>query len=292
MPKEERPLCDHGDHKDGSEWCLEAREALCNRLQMIRIRLGTDFETHGGKKVMYVGDVGHGWHMPMVPYGSIGTVESTSESSVQVEWHCVSSSGIPNPYYLHSWKEIEVLKTDDDGKILPGEITRAKLKIAPRILELALPCPVCGSKVLHFGFGDHGCNYAFCSADYGKCGDPLPQHCGAGGPVISDQFPELMAVAVWNIRGGPEALTKEIRGFPDGDVEVVPIVDVIDVPDSPCPWCLGTRIKISHQADINSWHGHCEGCGGHGPYWPNDWGKRAKNVKDVVRDWKKRLVKP
>ncbi len=286
----DRPLCSHGGHDDGSKWCDEAREALCNRLQLVRIRLGTDFETHGGKKVMYVGVVG--WSWPMVPYGAIGTVESSSDTSVMVIWDCTSTNGIPKPYYAHSWKELEVLKTDDDGKILPGEIERASLKIAPRILELALPCPVCGSKTLSFGFGDNGCNYVFCSGDYGKCGGPPPEpHCGARGPVISDQFPELMAIAVWNIRGVPEALTKEIRGFPKGDVEVLPVVDVINVKNSPCPWCLGTKVSISWQEDIDSWHGHCEHCGGHGPWWPLDYKNRAKSAADVVRDWKRRLVK-
>jgi hypothetical protein len=286
----DRPLCSHGDHDDGSKWCDEAREALCNRLQLIRIRLGTDFETHGGKKVMYVGVVG--WSWPMVPYGAIGTVESSSDH-VMVEWDCISTNGIPKPYYAHSWKELEVLKTDDDGKILPGEIERASLKIAPRVLQLALPCPVCGSKVLSFAYGDQGCSYAFCSVEYRPCGDPRPQpkHCGARGPAISDQFPELMAIAVWNLRGAPKVLTKEIRGFPNGDVEVVPTVAVVDVQDSPCPWCLGTKVRVSRQENIDSWHGHCEGCGGHGPWWPDDYDNRARSVADVVRDWKKRPVK-
>ncbi len=257
----DRPLCSHGDHKDGSQWCDEAKNRITSGIDLIRMRLGTDFETHGGKKAMYVGNIIDLW--PMVPYGEIGTVESTTEASVCVHWEC-TVNGHPKPMYMHSWKEIEFLKTDDDGKIPPEEIERAKLKIAPRILTLALPCPVCGSKLLHFA-EEYGYRHAFCSADYGVCGDSPPMHCGAGGPVISDQFPQLMALAVWNIRGVPEALTKEIRVFPKGDVEVVPTVDIVDVPGHPCPWCLGTKVKVSRQENIDSWHGHCEGCGSFGP---------------------------
>lgn len=277
-----RPLCKHGNHEDGTEWCPEAKNAVIARLDLVRMRLGTDFETHGGKKVMYVGYIGSDW--PTVPYGEIGTVESTTEQSVMVKWEC-TVNGIPKPLYAHMWKELEFLKTDDDGQISAQEIDRAMLKTAPRILALALPCPVCGSRKLALS-EEYGYRHAFCTADYGKCGDPRPNNCGAAGPHISSEFPELMAITVWNIRGEPEALTKEIRGFPLGDVEVIPIVEIADVPDSPCPWCLGTRIRIGRENLNGLWHGQCTGCGGHGPWWPN--GDLAKSAQDVICHWKKR----
>ena len=281
----DRPLCSHGDHDDGSKWCDDAKEALIARLSLIRIRLGADFETHGGKKVMYVGHVG--WDWPVVPYGDIGTVESTTEKYVNVQWPRSRDGVIPRPMYMHSWKEVEVLKTDDDGNLLPGEVDRARLKIAPRILELALPCPICGSRKFAFS-EEYGYRHMFCTGDYGTtCDAPRPEHCGAGGPLISDQFPELMVIAVWNIRGVPGALTKEIRGFPKGDVEVIPTLKTVDVPESPCPWCLGTRIKIGRDPGSTMFHGHCAWCGGHGPWWPGI-REHAKNAEDVVRLWKKR----
>ena len=280
----DRPLCDHGDHDDGTPWCAQAKEALIARLQMTRIRLGTDFETHGGKKVMFVGNPIN-WGTPMVPYGTLGTVESTSKFSdkslmVMVAWDYVTEHGMPNPTYSHAWEEVEVLKTDDNGQIIPGELERAHLKTAPRIMSLALSCPICAGKGLNV-FQEHGYWQAWCDAE-----------CHAGGPRISDQFPGFMAIAMWNIRGVPDALTKEVRGFPQGDVCVCPFLEQRDVQDAPCPWCLGTKLNITLQQNIMSYHGHCDGCGAFGAWWPQGrygGGKDYSKSSDlVIEGWKRR----
>lgn len=274
-------MCEHGGHDDGTSWCDEAKGALVARLDFLRIKFGADFETHGGRKVMYLGKVG--WDHPPVPYGAIGTIESSSRGGmVWVKWEdCMSDVGIPNPFYSHSWDELEILRTDDEGEVLPGELGRARLKTAPSILKLALPCPFCRGRKIQFST-EHGYRHAFCTSD-----------CWASGPAISDQFPELMVVAIWNIRGVPEALTKEIRGFPGGDVEVSPTVERRDVPDVQCPWCLGTKIRVSYCERSKLYHGHCDGCGAFSPWWPYDKGERRrggsnydKDLEGVIEGWR------
>jgi hypothetical protein len=290
VPKDERPLCEHGDHDDGTPWCDAARDALCNRLQMVRVRLGADFETHGGKKVMFVGSPLHcfGWQTDP-PYGTIGTIESTFKNdghgpTVHAQWDYVPQNGMQNTYHSWPWEYIEVLKTDDDGKILPGEIERASLKIVPRILSLVLPCPICTLTGIQI-FSEHGYWQAWCDRD-----------CHVGGPRISDQFPGLMAAAMWNIRGVPAALTKEIRGFPGGDIRHFQDVDLRTLPESPCPWCLTTTIRIWQDGGSKSYHGQCVGCGAFTPWWPGKfselgrlWEARTDKSPDaVVEGWKRR----
>jgi len=120
---------------------------------------------------------------------------------------------------------------------------------------------------------EYGYRHAFCTND-----------CWAGGPIISDQFPELMVVAVWNIRGIPEALTKEIRGFPKGDIEVTPIIAYRDIPDAPCPWCMGTKVRISYCERSTLYNGHCDRCGAFSPWWPRDPGKRRGDERVYDKD--------
>lgn len=277
-----RPLCKHGDHDDGTPWCEDAKSALVSRLDLIRVRLGADFETHGGKKVMYVGNPLHSMLTPMVPYGTLGTVESTNKSGwVMVKWDWTTERGMPNPLYLHAWDELEVLKAADDGTVTQKELERARMKTVPRVLSLALSCPFCLGRKISL-LEDHGYWRAYCDAD-----------CHAGGPVISIQFPGLMALAVWNIRGTSEALSKEARGFPEGDVEVTPVVSVRDVKDARCPWCLGPELRVSYCKASQLYHGHCGACAAFSPWWPYENRERRlerfdKSVDMVIRGWRKR----
>lgn len=287
----ERPLCEHGNHDDGTEWCDAARDALSNRLQMVRMSLGTDFETHGAKKVMFVGSpLNYSFMTNEPPYGTIGTIESTFKNdgrgpTVYAEWDYVPKHGMMNRYHALPWEEVEVLKTDDDGNILPGEIERAKLKIATRVLSLALPCPICTLSGINI-FCEHGYWQALCDGD-----------CHVGGPRISDQFPGLMAAVVWNIRGLPTALTKELRGFPNGDVQHSEEVGRHVLPDVPCPWCLNTTIRIWQDSGSDNYHGQCVGCGVFAPWWPGKinidysriWGFRTDGSPEaVIEGWKRR----
>ena len=285
-----KPLCEHGDHSDGSRWCDGAREMLGNRLQLARIRLGADFETHGGKKVMYIGSPLNGGHRSFPPHGTIGTIESTfprkeARPSVTAEWNYTPEVGASTLHAV-SWEDVEILKTDDEGNILSGEVERASLRTAPRILALALPCPICLGKGLYI-YSEHGYWQAWCASE-----------CSVGGPRISDSFPGLMAVAMWNIRGNPYALTKELRGFPKGDVQHSSAIEHRTLPKDPCPWCLGVEIRIWKDAGAKSYHGQCKGCGVFTPWWPGHprdsvnsplWPNRTDRSPDeVVEGWRRR----
>ncbi len=99
-------------HESGCR-CLSCRERIKNGLELAMIRLGADFETHGGKRVRFKGYSDDPPYMHVMPIGSLGTVKWTSDKLVYVKWEGRSTSGIPNPTYAHTWESLEVIESGD-----------------------------------------------------------------------------------------------------------------------------------------------------------------------------------
>jgi hypothetical protein len=91
----------------------EARLKAINKLELAMIKLGCDFETHGGKKVRYLGYLCmDGERMALgIPINSTGEIEWTSKyGAVMVKWDALYDGKHPSPILSHQWNELEVIE--------------------------------------------------------------------------------------------------------------------------------------------------------------------------------------
>lgn len=79
-------------------------EELLNRIDLMMISMGTDFETHGGKRVRW-----KGFHdLPMgIPLGTTGTIDCvlSGGQTIVVRWDLPTG-----PIYMHGWDELETIE--------------------------------------------------------------------------------------------------------------------------------------------------------------------------------------
>lgn len=282
MPKVYCPKCEHHHLK-----AVDCRDDLLMGLTRIRISLGADFETHGGRKVMFKGWISMGGH-ESPPAGTVGTVESTFKSkrsdglpeSVSVEWD------YREPYWreddprrtclgLHRWEDLVVLEADENGGINPGSFRKARLKTTLGLRSLLLPCPFCGSRKF-YTYTEHGAHHLVCN------------ECSGGGPPISEDFPIENVLLPWNIRSGPKDALSEARrqlaSRPDWRVwdGKYRVMDGV----KPCPFCGGISLAVCPNDSIALVR--CVWCGAYGPLGRFDT-RQDETEKGALDRWEKRF---
>lgn len=277
------PKCEHHHLK-----AVSCNDDLIMALTRVRISLGADFETHGGKKVMFKGWVSMDRH-ESPPAGTVGTIESTFKSrrggdgreSVMVEWdHREPYWGPDDPretyHSSHGWEDLIVLETDETGGVKPESLRKARMKTTLGLRSLLLPCPFCGSRQF-WTYTEHGAHHVVCDT------------CSAMGPTISTEFPVENVLLLWNIRSGPkEALSEARRQLslrPDWKCwEGYKIKDGV----RPCPFCGGTSLAVC--LDRSMALVRCLWCGSYGPLgkWDLDL-RRDETENGALERWENRF---
>lgn len=255
-------------------------------LMRIRISLGADFETHGGKKVMFKGYIWMGdYELP--PAGTIGTIESTFKSKrgedgpelVSVDWdyrepHWAQDDPRKVCCLSHRWEDLIVLETDENGGVKPESWRKARLKTTLGVRSLLLPCPYCGAQEF-YTYTEHGAHHIVCN------------NCSAAGPALSEDFPIENVLLLWNIRGGPkEALSearRQLASRRDWILETIKIREDV----KPCPFCGEAHLAICR--DHNFVLVRCAWCGAYGPLGKWDENGRDETEKGALDRWGKRI---